>query len=64
VAASDKGAQDFLYVRDEVIDRVWSTIATEGWNDTKLRAERFQADWKFETCPALCGLAGGNCVGE
>src|SRR5882672_9787409 len=32
----------FLYVRDEVIDRVWNTIATEGWDDTKIRAERFQ----------------------
>src|ERR1700719_2101768 len=32
----------FLYVRDEVIDRLWNTIATEGWDDTKLRAERFQ----------------------
>src|SRR3989454_10818125 len=28
----------FLFVRDEVIDRLWNTIATEGWNDTKLRA--------------------------
>jgi len=32
----------FLFVRDEVIDRLWNTIATEGWNDTKIRAERFQ----------------------
>src|ERR1700726_1593667 len=32
----------FLYVRDEVIDRLWNTIATEGWDDTKIRAERFQ----------------------
>src|SRR6478672_2231600 len=32
----------FLYVRDEVIDRLWNTIATEGWNDTKIRADRFQ----------------------
>jgi selenocysteine lyase/cysteine desulfurase len=30
----------FLYVRDEVIDRVWNTIATEGWDDAKLRAGR------------------------
>ena len=32
----------FLYVRDEMIDRLWNTIATEGWDDPKLRAERFQ----------------------
>lgn len=32
----------FLYIRDEVIDRVWNTIATAGWNDRALRAERFQ----------------------
>jgi isopenicillin-N epimerase len=38
---SPKGT-GFLYVRDEVIDRVWNTIATEGWDDTKIRAERFQ----------------------
>ena len=45
----------FLYVRDEVIDRVWATIATEGWDDTKLRAERFQRiGWS--NVPALCGL--------
>src|SRR3984893_16961214 len=31
----------FLYVRDEVIDRLWNTIATEGWDEPKLRAERF-----------------------
>src|SRR6266436_5351865 len=34
---STKGS-GFLYVRDEVIDRVWNTIATEGWDDTKIRA--------------------------
>jgi isopenicillin-N epimerase len=45
----------FLYVRDEVIDRVWSTIATEGWNDTKIRAERFQRIGSSNV-PALCGL--------
>src|SRR5260221_3438603 len=45
----------FLYARDEVIDRVWSTIATEGWNDTKLRAERFQRIGSSNV-PALCGL--------
>jgi isopenicillin-N epimerase len=32
----------FLFVRDEVIDRVWNTIVTGGWGDPKLRALRFQ----------------------
>jgi isopenicillin-N epimerase len=45
----------FLYVRDEVIDRLWSTIATEGWNDPKLRAERFQRIGSSNV-PALWGL--------
>jgi len=45
----------FLYVRDEVIDRVWNTIATEGWEDSKLRAERFQRIGSSNV-PALWGL--------
>jgi isopenicillin-N epimerase len=45
----------FLYVRDEVIDRVWNTIATEGWDDTTIRAERFQRIGSSNV-PALCGL--------
>jgi isopenicillin-N epimerase len=45
----------FLYVRDEVIDRVWNTIATEGWDEPKLRAERFQRIGS-SNLPALCGL--------
>ena len=45
----------FLYVRDEVIDRIWSTVATEGWNDQKIRAERFQRIGSSNV-PALCGL--------
>ena len=45
----------FLYVRDEVIDRVWNTLATEGWNDTKIRAERFQRIGSSNV-PALWGL--------
>ncbi len=46
----------FLYVRDEVIDRVWNTIATEGWDDTKIRAERFQRIGSSNV-PALWGCA-------
>ena len=45
----------FLYVRDEVIDRIWNTIATEGWDEPKLRAERFQRVGSSNV-PALWGL--------
>jgi len=45
----------FLYVRDEAIDRLWNTIATDGWNDPKLRAERFQRIGSSNV-PALWGL--------
>ncbi|HVS74733.1 MAG TPA: aminotransferase class V-fold PLP-dependent enzyme [Candidatus Acidoferrales bacterium] len=45
----------FLFVRDELIDRVWNTIATEGWDDPKLRAERFQRIGSSNV-PALWGL--------
>ena len=51
---STKGS-GFLYVRDEVIDRLWNTIATEGWNEPKLRAERFQRIGS-SNIPALWGL--------
>ncbi|MDP9264340.1 MAG: aminotransferase class V-fold PLP-dependent enzyme, partial [Acidobacteriota bacterium] len=44
-----------LYVRDEVIDRLWSTIATEGWDEPKIRAERFQRIGSSNV-PALHGL--------
>ena len=45
----------FLYVRDEVIDRLWSTIATEGWDETKIRTERLQRIGSSNV-PALWGL--------
>ena len=45
----------FLFVRDEMIDRLWNTIATEGWDDPKLRAERFQRIGS-SNLPALWGL--------
>jgi len=45
----------FLFVRDEVIDRLWNTTATEGWDDPKLRAERFQRIGSSNV-PALWGL--------
>jgi len=31
-----------LYIREELCDRLWSTIATEGWDQPELRAARFQ----------------------
>jgi isopenicillin-N epimerase len=45
----------FLYVRDEMIDRLWSTLATEGWDEPQLRAERFQRIGSSNV-PALWGL--------
>lgn len=45
----------FLYVRDEIIDRLWNTIATEGWEEPKLRAERFQRIGSSNV-PSLWGL--------
>jgi selenocysteine lyase/cysteine desulfurase len=45
----------FLYVRDDVIDLIWNTIATEGWDDINLRAERFQRIGSSNV-PALWGL--------
>ena len=51
---STKGS-GFLYLRDEVIDRLWNTIATEGWDDTRIRAERFQRIGSSNV-PALWGL--------
>jgi selenocysteine lyase/cysteine desulfurase len=45
----------FLYVRDEVIDRLWSTIATEGWDEPQIRAERFQRIGSSNV-PSLYGL--------
>src|SRR6266404_6742667 len=32
----------FLYMRAEVMDRVWNTIVTHGWDEPQLKAERFQ----------------------
>ena len=46
----------YLYVRDDVIDRVWNTIVTEGWDDPKIRAERFQRIGTSNV-PSLWGLA-------
>jgi isopenicillin-N epimerase len=44
-----------LYIRDEVIDRVWNTIVTAGWDDPKLRAERLQRIGSSNV-PSLWGM--------
>jgi isopenicillin-N epimerase len=45
----------FLFMREEVMDRVWNTIVTDGWDNPKLRAERFQRIGSSNV-PVLCGL--------
>ncbi len=45
----------FLFIRREVQDQVWNTIATEGWNEPELHAERFQRIGSSNV-PALWGL--------
>ena len=42
-------------MRDEVIDRLWNTVVTEGWERQKLTAERFQRIGSSNV-PSLCGL--------
>ena len=46
----------FLYVRDEVIDRLWNTIATEGWTIRRFAPNAFNA-LAVRTC-----LHCGGCV--
>jgi selenocysteine lyase/cysteine desulfurase len=45
----------FLYVRDEMIDGLWNTIVTAGWDEPKLRAERFQRIGSSNV-PSLWGM--------
>jgi isopenicillin-N epimerase len=45
----------FLFVREEVQDRLWNTIVTGGWDDPKLKAGRFQQIGSSNV-PALWGL--------
>jgi len=45
----------FLYIRDAMIDRVWSTVTTHGWDKPELRAERFQ-HFGTSNVPVLAGL--------
>ena len=41
----------FLYIRDEVSDRIWNTLAGKGWHDPELRAQGFQ---QFGTSSVAC----------
>src|SRR5260370_18479056 len=52
-----------LYVRDDVIDRLWNTIASSGWDEPKLRAERFQRIGSSNV-PALWGLRAAIAFAE
>jgi selenocysteine lyase/cysteine desulfurase len=45
----------FLYVREEMQERLWSTITTAGWDDPKLKSERFQRIGSSNV-PSLWGL--------
>jgi selenocysteine lyase/cysteine desulfurase len=45
----------FLYIRPEVQDRLWNTLATAGWDDPNLKAERFQR-FGSSNVPSLWGF--------
>lgn len=46
----------FLFVKKDMIDRVWSTVVTGGWDDPKMTtAERFQ-HFGSSNVPSLWGL--------
>ncbi len=45
----------FLYVRDEIQERIWSTVTTAGWDDPKQKAARFM-QFGSSNVPMLWGL--------
>ena len=45
----------FFYIRPEVQQRVWNTIATEGWERPEIKAERFQRIGS-SNIPIIAGL--------
>jgi selenocysteine lyase/cysteine desulfurase len=45
----------FLYVRDEIQDRIWSTVTTAGWDDPKQKAARFM-QFGSSNVPMLWGF--------
>ena len=51
---SPKGS-GFRFVRDEMIDRMWSNTTTAGWDDPKQRAARFQ-QYGSANVPIVAGM--------
>ncbi|HEU5402462.1 MAG TPA: aminotransferase class V-fold PLP-dependent enzyme, partial [Terriglobales bacterium] len=51
---SPKGS-GFLWIRDEMIDRMWSNTTTAGWDDPKQRAARFQ-QFGSANLPIVAGM--------
>jgi selenocysteine lyase/cysteine desulfurase len=51
---SPKGS-GFLYVRDEMIDKMWSNTTTAGWDNPKMRAARFQ-QYGSSNIPIVAGM--------
>lgn len=51
---SPKGS-GFLWIRDEMIDRMWSNTTTAGWDDPKQRAARFQ-QYGSSNIPIVVGM--------
>ncbi len=49
----------YLYVRKEVVNYLWNTIVTEGWEDRDLLAERLQRIGSSNV-PSLYGLRRGD----
>jgi selenocysteine lyase/cysteine desulfurase len=45
----------YLYIRPEVQDRVWNTLATHGWDEPQLKAQRFEM-FGSSNVPNLWGL--------
>ncbi|MEO8727588.1 MAG: aminotransferase class V-fold PLP-dependent enzyme, partial [Acidobacteriaceae bacterium] len=45
----------FLFVRDALIDRMWSNTTTSGWDDKKSRAARFQ-QYGSSNIPIVAGM--------
>lgn len=47
----------FLYIKDEVLYRIWVTVTTGGWNEPELAAERF-IRIGTSSLPLLWGMLG------
>ena len=54
----------FLYVRNDVMDFLWNTIATAGWDEKQAARRTLSADWIVECAVvvrAACGDPDGEC---